>query len=210
MRNSRLYAAKLNSMPKLEFAISESPTKPAVSRCQLAHLSPPVPPLSYSLPRPSVLYVAYLWYRSQIQSRDSRADVSHARGIPQSSIPKCEVDSRAGVDCRILRERSFPSLLLSSSLLSFSLFFSFLAACELAGNRSRRRFAGYRPAGGWRGCINIMQISGAGPCYTTRADARDRYVLPFLYRAAPQHSQSVAAYFHRDMRDSRVSLIAPR
>lgn len=33
-------------------------------------------------------------YRSQIQSRDSRADVSHARGIPQSSAPKCEVDSR--------------------------------------------------------------------------------------------------------------------
>lgn len=151
MRSSRLYAAKLNSMPKLEFAISESPTslppppshralptRSFVSSCSSTH---PFAPLY-----PSVPHVAYLWYRSQIQSRDSRADVSHARGMPQSSVPKCEVDSRAGVDCRIPRE--------GSSLSPPSLFLSFFSPPlprslrTFAGNRSRRP-VGYRP-GRWR------------------------------------------------------------
>lgn len=88
MRSSRLYAAKWNSMPKLEFAISESPEQPGASRCQLAHLSPPVlRPPSFLIPiRLSSVSIANTksWFRSWCILR-SRHTVDFAAKFPPRS-----------------------------------------------------------------------------------------------------------------------------
>lgn len=170
-------------MPKLELAISSHQTarRPArrIALPARSFVSSPSP-LSPAPPSLSLaLYVAYLRYRSQIQSRDSGADISRARGAPQSFVPKCEVGSQARVDCRIPRGRSllFHLFFLLSFFLS-SFFFANLRETE-AGWR-----LGYPPlprGRGWRGCINIMQISGAAALlHRGRARARAREVVTFL------------------------------
>lgn len=84
MRSSRLYTAKLSSMPKLEFAISESPTSPPrrialptrsfVSSCSSTFLFPfPVPPYytslissidrKYKVVIPELIYLTLAAYR---------------------------------------------------------------------------------------------------------------------------------------------------
>lgn len=154
-----------------------------------------------------MLYVAYLWYRSQIQSRDSRADVSHARGIPQSSAPKCEVDSRAGVDCRIPRERSFPlSLFYFFSFLLFFFLFLQLANCGKQKQAALRRL----PPGRWLARLHKYYANiRSGP---VRPRARTRETVTFLLSCAtPRRStRKVSLLISTEICATRVSPLSPR
>jgi len=157
-------------------------------------------PSPFSRAPPSLaLYVAYLRYRSQIQSRDSGADISHARGAPQSFVPKCEVGSQARVDCRIPRGRSLVFYLFS--LFFFLLFF--FHSCKLAGNRSRlapRLPAAAVAAGSWLARLHkyyaniwsspvtpraraksLRSCRSAGLCRRAVVDAKCRCLFPPRY-----------------------------
>lgn len=191
-----MHAAKLNSLPKLEFAIPKSRTNP---------FSPPPPHraanslicllLLLQLPfSSSVLYIAYLRYRSQIQSRDSRADVSYARGIPQSSGPEVRSGFASGSG---LPEIPRGETLLSFSLTLFTFFYFFLLFLCRSPRTCGETEADWRrsaaPAGGWRGCINIMQISGAA---CVRVCARARETVTFhLSCTVPQRSAKCRCLF---------------
>lgn len=152
MRSSRLCAAKLNSMPKLEFAISESATRarrPApyrrAARCQLAHLSPPPSSLpscpvpssytslisaidrKYKVVIPELMYLTLAAYR-KVPPRSAKWIRESGSGLPDTA------------------RKISPSL---SLLFSFSFLFSRLA--NLRGNRSRLGRRGAAPATGGSG-----------------------------------------------------------
>lgn len=143
MCSPRLYAAKLNSMPKLEFAISESPTRESdqppgrvATRCQLAHLSPPVPPpflvppcymslisgidRKYKVVIPELMYLTLVVYR--------KVPLRSAKWIREREV-----------DCRIPRAKDLP---LSPSCHFFFLFL-FL---QLANLREKQKQAGMAAA----------------------------------------------------------------
>lgn len=106
------------------------------------------------------------------------------------------------------RRRSSPS---PSSFFLFLFFFLFSCSLRTCGKQKQaggaaRRGSARRSARLHKYYANIR----SGPVTTARADARDRYVPPFLRRAAPQHSQSVVAYFHREICATRVSPLSPR
>lgn len=200
MRNPRLYAAKLNSMPKLEFAISESPTKPARAANSLICLLLFLHPSSFlrAICRLSRVSIANTksWFQSWCISRSRRTAKFRSEVRSGFASVKWIAGYRA-------RERSPPF-----SLFTFSFFFFSCSLRTCGKQKAGSSAAPHRLPPDWRGCINIMQISGAALLHR----ARTRETVTFLLSVArPRRStRKVSLLISTKICATRVSPLSLR
>lgn len=170
-------------MPKLELAISSHQTV-----CHIASVSP-----FFSLSLSPLLSSCFFLFLNIDRKYKVAISIYFTLGAKKFRPNKvCEVHSRERVDCA--RERFF----------RLFFFFFFFIACELARNRGKLAV----PTA--RGCINIMQISGAAPCYIARTRETVTRSCRSVRRRDSYRRRKVSLLISTEICPTRVSPLSPR
>jgi len=207
MCSSRLYATKLNSMPKLEFAISESPTGPPHRAansliCLLLFLHSPLSSFLRTVCCLSLVSIANTksWFQSWCISRSRHT---------AKFRPKVRSGFASGSGLPDTARAKHLSLSPSNSLHFFFFFFlSFLTA--LANLRKQKQAGGappttVRPARLHKYYANIR----SGPV-TPRARTRETVTFLLSCAAPFRSTRKVSLLISTEICATRVSPLSPR